>query len=180
MNSKFLVVRFNWDNVPELEVLTGTEWLAYRYSHGKPIKATAPLLRFSAGGELLDFIIFGLLIMVSEKVRMVISRYGADVQFVPVEIERDGNKLNYCILNVLHLCDCLDLAASGAVIKYGIIFSFERLCLVEDRVDDVPAFLLPENGQHAIFLRRDVVDELQRVGCTGVSFIPPEECRMGM
>jgi hypothetical protein len=180
MNSQFLVIWFNWDNDPNLTLLTEAEWEALRRPRGIPIGSTTLLPRFSATGELSDIIDFGPPIMVSEKVRAVIARFGGNVEFVPVEIEQDGMKKSYYILNVLHQCDCLDLAASGAVIQYGIIFSFERLCLLEDRTDDVPIFLLPENGQHVIFLRQDVVDELQRVGCTGVSFIPPEECRMGM
>jgi hypothetical protein len=118
--------------------------------------------------------------LVSDMVKMTIVHYGGRAEFVAVDVEMSDGIKEYFLLNVLHQCDCLDAEASAAVIRYGLIFGFERLGLMEDRLDDVPIFLLPDNGQSVIFFRQDLADELMRFDCTGVSFIPPEECRMGV
>jgi hypothetical protein len=180
MSPIFKVVWLKWDNEPDLELLNEAEYQALRYLPGNPLPSNAPRIRFKTRDKLADFMSFGLAVIVSEMVRMVIDRFGGAGEFYPVEIDAAEGIKTCFILNVLRKCDCLDYPASGAVVKYGIIFGFERLCLLEHRIDDVPIFLLPKNGQHVIFLRDDVANELVRCDCSGVLFIPPEGCSMGL
>lgn len=126
-------------------------------------------------GKLADLVVAPIEWIVPERIRAIVERAGATVQFAPTTIE--GKREHYDFANFLDKVACLDTTASKMKrAASGAIRGISRLVLRPIPEDASPVFRITEFP--LIVLVRDDVRRQLEASCDGPShFVPPDKYR---
>lgn len=152
----------------------------WQFTGGHPVKDPGRLyMRYHVRGRPLDYSHGGLSVpIVHARVAEVFTRFAPqDVQFLPVEIERQSEP--YFILVVTRLIPCIDEKASkierwtmeaGIPEKVGQYSSVWHMRIDKARVGDARVFR-PEGWEVAIIVSHHIKAALEHIQATGVKFV---------
>jgi len=112
-------------------------------------------------------------LVVSEKLKHIFERYGADIEFISIGLRYRGETWGgYFIANPRNRVHGVDLAASSIELDdVGVALGVERLVLDESKFAGVPVAVLHETTH--IALQSEVAEAIRAAGCTGCVFVPP-------
>jgi hypothetical protein len=115
---------------------------------------------------------------VSEKFRKVMSLVlGRHVEFLPLTQLRG---LDYYVLNVTTVVDCLDLSKSDILNdtdEPGKILHIDKFVFDPQRLIPAPVFKVPQDVGN-IFVAQPFIDAARSGGLSGIGFDDPEDIRL--
>lgn len=148
---------------------------------GPPISAYLPKnLVFSvrdgapSARGLTDFICGVGWLVVSKRLKEVLSAEGAEIEYFPIGLRyRGALHQGYFIANPFHRIKGVDMDASDILLdSVGVAYELNRLVLDETRFSNVPVSVLHETAQLAI--QSEVADAVRAALCSGCAFRSPE------
>jgi len=126
--------------------------------------------------EPLDFFIQGSMSIVSRKLKEIVDRYQAKVEFFPILVSfRDRSLADFFFMNYLECLDCLDKEKTVRDVGGPFPDDIKRIALDESRIGNCPLFMIAKTIFKGASDR--LAEDIQNAHCTGVEFKSPEEWR---
>lgn len=171
-----------------IEQFEGWEKLGFNLGHKPTIDFPLPLKYYAVNGMMPeDYPMTGSFFdfLVSKKIASILKAHNIpNINYYESQIVRpDGEILkDYYTINILNIVNCVDMEKSDYLIKdWGFpgseYYFFNKLVLDETKInEDIKLFLLGEEVVHKV-VHQDIKDACEKVGVTGIKFIPVEEYR---
>lgn len=112
-------------------------------------------------------------LVVSDRLRCIFDRYGADIEFVPVGLhyKRELHS-GFFVANPKNRIRGVDLTASSIELdEVGVALGVDRLVLDEEKFAGISVAVLHETAH--IVVQSEVAEAIQAEGCTGCVFVLP-------
>ena len=140
------------------------------------IVGSFPLLRFRSEGnfEIPDYFKYGVLFIVSDRLKSIIEKYCTELQVFEVDFEHNGKPLDYFVIHLLDDVDFISEKESGAVLEdNGYIEEIERLVIDESKIADKNLITTGKYLAHLVIVSEELKDDISASGCVGVRFVQP-------
>ena len=128
---------------------------------------------YDAPPGLVDYFKVGLLHVVSERLKAVLSSHNAELEYFPAVVMYNGSatEVKYFVANPLKRIKAIDLG------KSDIELDGEKLVLNESCFSGIKLAVIDEVQR--IGLQQEIALAVESAGCTGCSFVSPATVRYG-
>lgn len=135
-------------------------------------------LRLDDEGEAADFFESGPFIVISKRMRAILSELGCVVEYHGIDLVRiDGapHKDGYCIANIVAAIDCFDYRRAIYEMDGDYIDRIDVLAIKEELAGDAPIFRLKNSYDNIVFAGESLVARCRDGSISGVEFVSPQQ-----
>jgi hypothetical protein len=145
-----------------------------RLRSGDPLAGRFPpdlKVVISAGGAVGDWFYVGSMLVVSQKMRQVLDRFGVQAEWFPISLEFKETGIapgiDYYYLNILGIVDSLDRSRSTFTPEGEYATDLRKVSL-RPVDDEPPLYLVAKAIPSLVCVRDDVASEIRSAGIRGV------------
>ncbi|KMW47103.1 hypothetical protein PQH03_15245 [Ralstonia insidiosa] len=136
---------------------------------------------YDAPPGLVDYFKVGLLHVVSERLKAVLSSHNAELEYFPAVVMYNGSatEVKYFVANPLKRIKAIDLGKSDIELdgELGDALWVKKLVLNESCFSGIKLAVIDEVQR--IGLQQEIALAVESAGCTGCSFVSPATVRYG-
>lgn len=153
------------------------EYFSRKYNIGERYpRDWTPLPFTQTLGTIADWSSYGIMRIISSKLKGILESVPADAQYLPVDIKAlDGSLLRHFVFNPVVKCDCIDFAKSECEMLDGGVYRFHKLRLNGVLCKDLPVFMLDRSWVPLICVQLEIARKVESLECRGLKFFAPEE-----
>ena len=146
----------------------------------RPLSGRLPDLRLELTSESppADYFGAGPLFVISKKLRNIFDEIGANAEYHPVALFKNGLQLeceSYYFANLLDKIDCFDFAQGICSLDGEFIDKIEKLAIDANKTDGKQIFRLAKSYDVITLASQNLAGAILSAGLTGVQFIAPSE-----